>query len=72
MLRSKLTEYKESYAIRKFPFSKTDMRQETLTDFDCMAIKSARHLYLNKPGAQSILHLQDFIVDVGNMIAYSK
>ena len=38
---SKLVAVNESYAIKRYPFSKTDDRQEILSDFDSMAIKSA-------------------------------
>ena len=42
MLVSKLEEMNQSFAIKKFPFSKEDKRRETLTDLDCIAIREAK------------------------------
>ena len=72
MMVSKLEEMNQSFAIKRFPFSKEDKRRETLTDLDCIAIREAKKKFEMKLVTSPILHLDDLIVDVSNMVAYRR
>ena len=41
-----------------------------LTDLDCIAIREAKKFLEAHPGSSPILHLEDLVIDVSNMVAY--
>ena len=71
-MASKLKEANWSYGIKRFNFSNDDKRLELFSDLDCMAISEAKQRCKQKPDQSPLVHLEDFIVDVANMVAYPR
>ena len=71
-MASKLKEANWSYGIKKFTFSNDAEQLELFSDFDCIAIHEACQKLEEQPYSSPFVHLQDFIVDVGNMMAYPR
>ena len=69
---SKLKEANWSYGIKKFSCSEDSKHVEVFSDFDCMAIHSAKQRFEEQPHLSPWVHLADFIVDVSNMLAYPR
>ena len=69
---SKLKEANRSYGIRKYNFSSDSDRLELFSDLDCMAIHAACQRLEQQPHSSPWVHLADYLVEVGNMVAYPR
>ena len=61
-----------SYGIKKFSLSKEETRLDLFSDLDSIAIEEAKQRWEKQRRKSPWVHLEDFIVDVGNMVAYPR
>ena len=71
-MASKLWTANWSYGIKRYNFSKEDHRLDVFSDFDCMAIHEAKQKLDQEATESALVQLEDFVVDVGNMVAYPR
>ena len=71
-MASKLWTANWSYGIKRYNFSKEDQRLDVFSDFDCMAIHEAKQKLDQEATEAALVQLEDFVVDVGNMVAYPR